>query len=219
MPAVWEDNLEVLDAAEVNWGTSTILAIFFAASLVSAVFFGLGYSFGRGGTPKTVGATAFSSPAAPVAQSTPDRSTLGTTDQYVSHRDTAATVLAARRTGDSAMSPHASLPQASAVPSAGPSDSAAKAVKSAAVMHANAVAMGGGVAHYMVQVGAIGDRKDAKALVSRLRQRGFHAGIYPGKHDKFLHVQIGPFATAEQAQTMRYHVTASGYHAILKHAS
>jgi DedD protein len=219
MPALWEENLEVLDAAEVNWGTSTILAIFFAASLVSAVFFGLGYSFGRSGTPKTVGAMAFSNPAAPLAQSAPDRSTQRTTDQYVPHRDATATVLASSRTGDSATSPHTPLPQASAIPSSSPSDVAGKAGKPTAEAHAKTAAIGGGVVHYMVQVGAIGDRKDAKALVSRLGKRGFHAGIYPGKHDKFLHVQIGPFATAEQAQTMRYHVTASGYHAILKHAS
>src|SRR6185437_1997332 len=53
MSALWDEKLEGIDTAEVHWGAGTILAIFFASSLVSAVFFGLGYSFGRGGTAKS----------------------------------------------------------------------------------------------------------------------------------------------------------------------
>ena len=71
----------------------------------------------------------------------------------------------------------------------------------------------------MVQVGAIGNRKDAERLVAQLRKKGFYAGIYRGKHDKFLHVQIGPYKNEQQAQSMRHHLTASGYRAILKTAS
>ena len=71
----------------------------------------------------------------------------------------------------------------------------------------------------MVQVGAIGNRKDAERLVAQLRKKGFYAGIYRGKHDKFLHVQIGPYKNEQQAQSMRHHLMASGYHAILKSAS
>ena len=53
MAAVLEENFDLSDVAEVHWSTNTILAIFFASSLISAVFFGLGYSFGRGGTAKS----------------------------------------------------------------------------------------------------------------------------------------------------------------------
>ena len=52
MTALFEENFDVHDPVEVHWSSSTILAIFFAASLVSAVFFGLGYSFGGAGTGK-----------------------------------------------------------------------------------------------------------------------------------------------------------------------
>jgi cell division septation protein DedD len=71
----------------------------------------------------------------------------------------------------------------------------------------------------MVQVGAIGNRKDAERLVAELRKKGFHAAIYPEKHDKFLHVQIGPFKDFAQAQSKRHQVMASGFHAILKSTS
>ena len=52
MTAFFDENFDVHDPVEVHWSSSTILAIFFAASLVSAVFFGLGYSFGGAGTGK-----------------------------------------------------------------------------------------------------------------------------------------------------------------------
>jgi len=84
------------------------------------------------------------------------------------------------------------------------------------VRHENAPAVDKSSAHIMVQVGAIGNRRDAERLVGQLRRKGLHAGIYPAKHDKFLHVQIGPFKDAAQAQRERHQVMASGFHAILK---
>jgi cell division septation protein DedD len=56
-------------------------------------------------------------------------------------------------------------------------------------------------------------------MVAELRKKGFHAGIYPEKNDKFLHVQIGPFKDVAQAQSKRHQVMASGFHAILKSTS
>ena len=73
MTAFFDENFDVHDPVEVHWSSSTILAIFFAASLVSAVFFGLGYSFGGAGTGKhslTFNTTpANSTPATPAVQS------------------------------------------------------------------------------------------------------------------------------------------------------
>jgi cell division septation protein DedD len=43
-----EQPFQMQDAAEVNWSGKTVMAVFLAITLVSAVFFGLGYSFGRG---------------------------------------------------------------------------------------------------------------------------------------------------------------------------
>jgi hypothetical protein len=52
MATLFEEDFDVHDSVEVHWSSSTILAIFFAASLISAVFFGLGYSFGGAGAGK-----------------------------------------------------------------------------------------------------------------------------------------------------------------------
>ena len=192
MTALWEEQLETLDMGETYWSASTILAVFFAASLISAVFFGLGYTFGRGGAAKP----ALGIAAADAAASTqsieqhPRRSILAQTGIVSSPIHNAA---AARRAGNSA--------------------------RPALVQSRRGSAAETGHARYMVQVGAVGNPRDARTLQLQLRRHGFHAGIYPGKHDRFLHVQIGPFATTEQADIVRHHIMASGYRAILKHAS
>ena len=206
MTALLEEQLETIDTAEVHWGTSTILAVFFAASLISAVFFGLGYSFGRGGTAKMVagtggiGAAGSEQPVDQVA----DRNSSG----------------AIRRDGESTRAMHAASRKAASVPVGHLAAVSVVAKKPAAIeMHAKAALPDVTAGHYMVQVGAIGNRRDAQMLVAQLHKRGFHSGIYPGKHDKYLHVQIGPFTTAEQANAMRHRVAADGFHAILKRAS
>lgn len=178
MTACLEEKLETMDTTEAHWSVGTVLAIFFAASLISAVFFGLGYSLGGGGTlPSNAGvrAVAASESAQPVV---------------------------AKATRVSAQPQHAALGTASALHG------------NAAVALANSSA-----ARCVVQVGALDSRRDARRLATELRKSGFHAGIYPGKHDKYLHVEIGPFATSEQADMMRHRVMARGYRAVIKRAS
>ena len=190
MPAVWEENLEGMDAAEAHWTTGTILALFFAACLVSAVFFGLGYSFRRGGTV------------------TPGLESVGNTSAAAA-TETAKPASGAIRLSRTAAQRHAAL---KVIPAA----EISVKPNGAPASHALAAEPGAG---YMVQVGAIDNRKDAQKLVSELGKRGFRAGVYPSKRDKYLHVQIGPFAAHEQARAMLHRVTGSGFHAILKHRS
>jgi DedD protein len=214
MQALWEEKLEAADAAEAHWSTGTILAIFFAASLISAVFFGLGYSFGRGGTSKPAIGMMPSSAITADNVISPAASTPATFPERLRPQPASAMAATVAHQSDSMKQTHAAQAQASKMQA---THATAVPAKSHTPAHANpSAAESVGATRYMVQVGAIGDRKDALTLVSKLRKRGFHAGIYPSKRDKFLHVQIGPFATTEQAQTVRHHVTASGYHAIVK---
>ena len=68
----------------------------------------------------------------------------------------------------------------------------------------------------MVQVAAISRQEDAEILVSALKKRGYTAVIRNDPKDNLLHVQIGPFATREEARAMRVKLLADGYNAILK---
>ena len=221
MTALYEETRELHDTAEVHWSTGTILAIFFAAALISAVFFGLGYSFGGEGiasysTAKTSAAAATNTPTIP---SPPKRST-----QVASASGMATPVaedILPARNHSAASDFHAKTRPMPVARTARPAlIPAHKTIAPApAATRASAAISSGKRAATMVQVGAIGDRKDAERLVLQLRKKGFHAGIYPSKRDKFLHVQIGPFASPQQAQSMRHRVIASGYHAILKRPS
>lgn len=215
MPALLEERYDGIDVGEMHWSTGTILAIFFAASLVSAVFFGLGYSFGRGGTGLAASGklSALNSTFASGMErsafgsaSKPDSREPAIFDQAASRRDAKESPSAmAVGTGDGQRS-HADLQAPAVHRASSPSQPA----------HPAAVQTG---TQTMVQIGAIGNRRDAERLVAQLRRRGFRAGIYPSKRDKFLHVQMGPFATAEQAQRARRRAIARGYHAILKHST
>ncbi len=220
MTALFEENIDVHDPVEVHWSSSTILAIFFAASLVSAVFFGLGYSFGGAGTGKHsltfTPAPASSSVAEPTAQ--PAKPTPLTASNQPSpitnpvDNSNVHPALAAPPTSPVALRPVAMTP----IPHAEAPVAEKKIAPVPATAHESVTASEKSSARIMVQVGAIGNRKDAERLVAELRKKGFHAGIYPQKNDKFLHVQIGPFKDAAQAQSKRHQVMASGFHAILK---
>lgn len=219
MAAMWEEKLEAIDTAEVHWGTSTILAVFFAASLISAVFFGLGYSFGRGGTLKAaldIPASSSGLIEGPASTVNPPPSISAKTASHnkaVSSAVGGTTAVNVHSGSDVHQPAHATLRQVSAT------QSKPAAVVATQQSKPKTVPPSAGATRYMVQVGAIGDHKDAQKLVSQLRKHGFHAAIYPGKRDKFLHVQLGPFANAQQAQAMRHKVMASGYRAMLKTAS
>ena len=68
----------------------------------------------------------------------------------------------------------------------------------------------------MVQVAAISRQEDAEILVAALKKRGYSAVIRNDPKDSLLHIQIGPFATREEARAMRAKLLADGYNAILK---
>lgn len=223
MTALCEEDLDVHDPVEVHWSTSTILAIFFAASLISAVFFGLGYSFGGAGTLRR----SIASNSAPASGSAIGSAALQTSSNHVAELRLPATIPSAA----SNASPHAAesaqpaprteirevVTPRPAPPSAPIAEK--KVTPAVAFVQKNATISEKSSGHIMVQVGAIGDRKDAERLVAELRKKGFHAGIYLEKQDKFLHVQIGPFRDAQQAQFERHRVMASGFRAILKGVS
>jgi cell division septation protein DedD len=223
MTALYEENFDVHDHVEVHWSSSTILAIFFAASLVSAVFFGLGYSFGGAGTGKhpfasnalpstnsaaaSPGLPAQPTPSAPSNKPSPFARTADTV-KPLPLQNASSTPPAASRTIAATPVPH---------PAAHVAEK--KSVPVAVAPLQTSTAAQTSSTHIMVQIGAIGNRKDAERLVAELRKKGFHAGIYQDKHDKFLHVQIGPFKDVAQAQSKRHQVMASGFHAILKSTS
>jgi DedD protein len=68
----------------------------------------------------------------------------------------------------------------------------------------------------MVQIAAVSRQEDAEVLAGALRKRGFNPSVRPGSGDKFFHVQVGPFTDKTQAETIKQHLLADGYNAIMK---
>jgi cell division septation protein DedD len=67
----------------------------------------------------------------------------------------------------------------------------------------------------MVQLMAAAQPEDAEILATALRKRGYHA-VVRNEPDHLFHVQVGPFPSRAEADTMRRKLQADGYNAILK---
>lgn len=208
-------NLSLTEAApnesELHLRSGVILSIFMGITMVSAVFFGLGYSFGRTGTP------GHSSPASLTLQNSAPVAALPAAPAPMV---AAAPVLVP---ATPVLVPAA--PAATNSPSAIATSVTNAAVQSAAlpsvkvaVQRVPAKKITALHAAYLVQVAAVARRKDALSVVASLHKHGFSARLHTTTHDRFFHVQLGPFATQQQADAIRHKVMAAGFRAILKPA-
>lgn len=68
----------------------------------------------------------------------------------------------------------------------------------------------------MVQIAAVSHQEDATLLVGALKSKGYAVSARTEPQDKLFHIQVGPFATKKDADTMRQRLLADGYNAIVK---
>ncbi len=71
---------------------------------------------------------------------------------------------------------------------------------------------------FVVQIAAVSREEDAAALAGALRKKSYSVFVVnnPAVHDKLYHVQVGPFATLQDAEAMRLKLTGEGYNPIVK---
>jgi DedD protein len=71
---------------------------------------------------------------------------------------------------------------------------------------------------FVVQIAAVTREEDAAALAGALRKKNYSVFVVnnPAVHDKFYHVQVGPFATLQDADAMKAKLTGEGYNPIVK---
>jgi DedD protein len=71
---------------------------------------------------------------------------------------------------------------------------------------------------FVVQIAAVSREEDAAALAGALRKKSYSVFVVnnPAVHDKLYHVQVGPFATLQDAETMKTKLTGEGYNPIVK---
>lgn len=215
---------------EISLGATTILGIFFLLALVCAVFFGVGYSFGRKSS-----AVAMS----PAAGDSVEASTIKTTGSAKPSAGEAASeapapepvVTAADDTGTTAPTPAVQQPAPVAVEKPAPvkhekpapTRTVVAAVEKPATLKPTPVApaaphpaAAGPAVPSLVQVAAVSHQEDADVLLNALKRRGYNVSVRHEAQDKLLHVQIGPLASRKDADAMRQRLLADGYNAIVK---
>jgi DedD protein len=219
-----EDEIEG-KASEITLSTASLLGIFFGLVLVCGVFFGFGYSIGRG-----TGATAQVRPV--------PNPTIGEADETAAAQNPPAPA-AQEPSDDSQAKAKAALAPVAARPKVEetPKEDAAETEKATAPVAAETAAQlvtskpaAGKIApayqpptdapptagQPMVQIAAVSRPQDADVLVAALRQRGYGVVVRSEPQDHLLHVQVGPFANRTQATEVKQKLLSDGYNAIIK---
>ena len=75
---------------------------------------------------------------------------------------------------------------------------------------ANPVKQSGGV---VVEVMALSHDSDADAMLTALRRQGYEAKVERQQHDSLLHIDVGPFSTKAEAESMQQRLMKDGYDA------
>lgn len=190
------DDLDETRDTEITLGTGKLLGIFFALTVLCAVFFTLGYLLGKstaaGGHTQiiaTVPSGSISSAGKPSAISKAPDVPAPSPSPEANTQQTSAPA-----TGTTA------APAAQASPAAAPAE-----IKS----NVNGT--------YTVQVAAVSKQGDADILATALRKKQYPVFIASATADALFHVLVGPFTTQQDAETMRNRLSADGYNAIVKH--
>lgn len=196
MPTVEQDT-------EITLGTGRMLALFLGLVLICAVFFAIGFSFGK--KTATLGshvpATSNETPAAIVRPSAAKNTQPVSPAEDLSFYKTVG-----QKAADTGLTPQDSQPQ----PAATPSTEAPKTDTGSAP-----APLAGG--SYYVQVAAVSRQEDADALVEALKKKQYPAfASNNSPADKFYHVQVGPYADIKEAETLRARLISDGYNPIVK---
>ncbi len=184
---------------EITLGTGKMLALFFGLVALCAVFFGMGFSLGKGSSRTNVelqGATGTSGsrPTAVKAAEAHAPSDL-TFYKAVEQKDPAADLSAKSADANANDTARAAPADADAPPD--PTKIS-------------------GQNNYFVQVAAVSKQEDAAALVDALKKKQYAAFAASAGGDKLFHVQVGPFSDIKDAESARAQLVKDGYNPILK---
>ena len=188
---------------EITLGTGKMLVLFFGLVALCAVFFGMGFSFGRtsvkaagsDSVPSTTTASGpLHSPAVRSPNANPSPSADLTFYKTVGQSNT-DTQLATNDRGNNAQDTAGAASEAKNDPANPP-----------------APQLNG----YYVQVAAVSKQEDAEALVDALKKKQYAAFAGNTPTDKLFHIQVGPFPDIKDAENIRAKLVSDGYNPILK---
>ena len=217
---------------EVTLSTGSILAIFFGLVLLCGLFFALGYNMHKSSPPIAAAGDDSSAGESSSSSSTFSHFKPSAGSPNGSSAPAATASTAASTVG--APPPPTPTPAAAAASTPAPATTASTetAAPAPAPAHATPVpvapirtgaeppaapaTVAPGPGTFMVQIAAVSHQEDATLLVGALKSKGYAVSARTEPQDKLFHIQVGPFATKKDADTMRQRLLADGYNAIVK---
>lgn len=219
---------------EVTLNTGIVLGLFFALAALCAVFFGFGYSIGHKSAPAAAVAAAAEPDPAVVTEETPGSGTRKPSPgvpgpaqsapalpvpQYVPPTSADASAKPVTKPSPQTVVV-TTTPKTPAVPGAGEGVAAGRPAPvirvPAAPTPQAALPQTAASGTIYVQVAAVSHQEDADVLLSALRRKGYAVTPRSEPADRLIHVQIGPFATRKDADSMRQRLAGDGYNAFIK---
>jgi DedD protein len=194
---------------EITLGTGKMLAMFFGLVALCGLFFGLGFSLGRGSVRPLAASDAAQTASGPELRPSAMKSGGG---QNQNSGDMTF-YKAVQNKEASAPAPATEAPKAEPAKSDAPKPADNDAAKSGPPDPMTAASGPG----YFVQVAAVSKQEDAQALVDALKKKqyaAFTATTTPP--DKLFHVQVGPFSELKEAEATKAKLVSDGYNPILK---
>jgi DedD protein len=226
---------------EITLGVGRLLGLFFLLSALCGVFFSIGYSLGKSTAreqalndqPTSVLAAsppvatgnneekpsaavpAKSDAASPTQEQTDPNSQKNLTFYKAVQQNGANTEPAGK---DAAPAVTQKAPAGTEAAAANPPSAAAQTPDRVAAPPAGRSAPVTGPGTIVVQIAALSREDDAVSLAGALRKKSYNVIVVnnPATNDKFYHVQVGPFASLQEADAMKAKLAAEGYNPIVK---
>ena len=188
---------------EITLGTGKMLALFFSLVALCGLFFGLGFSLGRGSVRPLTGPEQAQTGSGPALRNSAMKSNGSAAPQTTDSMTFYKTV--------EQKDANPPLPKAEVASKEG---SAKENGNNSAPPDPLTATAGPG---YFVQVAAVTKQDDAQALVDALKKKQYAAFTSnTSSVDKFFHVQVGPFSDLKDAEATKAKLVSDGYNPILK---
>jgi cell division septation protein DedD len=199
---------------ELTLGSGTLLAIFFGLVLLCGLCFGLGYAVGHRGAENTAAATPGPATYQPGPSGSTSKPSAGAQPAAATAQaesiQPAGTAKAPGFPGAQTSPADQSQVRPAIAPGAGPAQSGQP--NSAANVHPAMGATG----LFMVQIAAVSNPEDAEVLTNALLKRGYVVSAKRDPTDNLIHVRVGPFSTAAEANGWKTRLLNDGYNAIVQ---
>lgn len=199
---------------EITLGTGKLLGLFFGLAIVCALFFGFGYTLGRGSSKQPGSLVAEGTTPAMMPNpgtkpgATGPRAAAQEKSDCPAGSDCSNSDNSQQQNSGQGMTFYNSVQQKDAPTQL---EKPAEQAKGAPEMRKETLGTG-----YMVQIAAVSKKEDADLLRTALQGKQYPVVITSLPNDRLFHVQVGPFNDMKEAEAMKTRLTNDGYTPILK---